>query len=67
MEMREPLMDVGEVARLFRTTPSGIRASLHRGRFPIEPVSRGQGKALLWRPKDVDAYLEGETNKGKKK
>ncbi|MCB5286017.1 MAG: helix-turn-helix domain-containing protein [Candidatus Cloacimonetes bacterium] len=54
----ETLLTISELAEILRTTPRGIRLRRHR-RQSLPPALRLGGK-LLWRERDVTAWLEAE-------
>lgn len=60
--MLEPLLTVKDIALLWKSTPGGIRNQILRGAFPVPPIPASSPCArILWRPKDVRAYLEADT------
>ncbi len=54
--MPAPLMTIEDLASTLATTPGAIRQARHRG--ASLPQAIRIGRRLLWRPEDVDAWLE---------
>lgn len=54
-------MTVAEVSAYLRLTPGALYSQRHRG---VAPGSLGirVGKKLLWRPEDIDAFLQRQAN-----
>ena len=60
--MPEPLLTVEDLAEVLRTTPAAIRQRRLRG----SPLPRGFkiGRRFLWRPEDVDTWIDSRAERG---
>lgn len=59
--MPEPLLTVDDLAAVLRTTAAAIRQGRHRG----SSLPRGfkVGRRILWRPEDIDAWIDARARK----
>lgn len=53
--MTEQLIDINDLASILKVPAKTIRNKLSNGSWPILPIKIG--KALRWRPSDIEAYL----------
>ncbi len=53
--MNEQLIDINDLASILKVPAKTIRNKLSNGTWPILPIKIG--KALRWRPSDIDMYL----------
>jgi predicted DNA-binding transcriptional regulator AlpA len=60
--MPEPFFTVADLAAVLRTTPAAILQARHRG----SSLPRGFkiGRRILYRPEDIDAWIDSQTERG---
>ena len=59
--MENPLLDIRDLSKALKIPEKTIRNKLSDGSWPIEPVRIG--KALRWRPDDVEGFISGQSGK----
>ena len=59
--MNEQLIDINDLASILKVPPKTIRNKLSNGTWPILPIKIG--KALRWRPSDIDMYLSEQQSR----
>jgi len=59
--MNDPLLDIRDLSKALKIPEKTIRNKLSDGSWPIEPLRIG--KALRWRPEDVEGFIAGPNGK----